>query len=351
MAREEELFDEEAGELGGVMTDDAMFLDEIAGEEFDLKPGNLIGIEADLFGAFGAVATGNVEGDGFAVGDDVVDEIFPDVILDSANVFAKAVMGGFAGLGHEIGDIDAGNMGASDSPGDFRDQKIRENAGVKGAGAHEDEVGLLNGFQSGGERANAARNEFQFADGKRAAGNIGFAFHALAIGKSGDEMNVGGGGRKDAAANGEDLSGNANRFSEIAGDVGERGEEEVAEVVAAETASGLESILKEAAEESFVLGERDQAIANVAGRKNAIFAAQAARAAAVVGDGDNRGEIGDRACEGRLFVAAPDDVILQATKKSGKSGAAAESDNTEGAGSPLRATIFFVADVHGCLRG
>jgi hypothetical protein len=154
-------------------------------------------------------------------------------------------------------------------------------------------------------------------------------------------MNVRGRGRENATADGEDFRGNADGFGEISGDMGERGEKEVAEVVAAKAASGLETILEEAAEQGFVFREGNHAIANVAGRENAILAAKATGAAAVVGNGDDRGEIGDRASEGGLLVATANDMIFQATEKSGEASAAAESDHTEGTRSPLRLARLF----------
>ena len=95
------------------------------------------------------------------------------------------------------------------------------------------------------------------------------------------------------AADRQDLAADADSLGEIAGDVSESGEKEVAEIVADEPAARVESILEEAAEESFVLAERDHAIANVARRQDAIFAAEAAGTAAVIGNGDNRSEAGD----------------------------------------------------------
>ena len=124
-----------------------------------------------------------------------------------------------------------------------------------------------------------------------AGGDARFAAHTASVGQRGDKMNVGKRGRKDSAADGQDFAAFPNRFGEIAGDVGERGKKEIAEVVADQAASGVETILEQAAEQGFVLGKRDHAIANIARGKNAIFAAQAAGAAAVIGDGDDGGEI------------------------------------------------------------
>ena len=133
----------------------------------------------------------------------------------------------------------------------------------------------------------------------------------------------------------ENLAADADSFGEIAGDVSERGEEEIAEVVADEAAAGVKAILEQAAEQGFVLAESDHAVADVAGRQDAIFAAQSAGTAAVVGDGDDRSEAGDRMFAFE-FVATAGDEIFEAAQKRGKAGAAAESDDVETTGELLR---------------
>ena len=90
-------------------------------------------------------------------------------------------------------------------------------------------------------------------------------------------------------------------LGEVSGDAGERGDEEVAEAVAFEVALG-EAVLEELREQVLVFGERDHAVADVAGRKHVEVFAQAAGGAAVVGDGDDGGELADEAGEVRLGV-------------------------------------------------
>ena len=123
-----------------------------------------------------------------------------------------------------------------------------------------------------------------------AGGDAGLAVDAAAVLRGGDQRDVGDGRRENLAADREDLAADAYGFGEIAGDVRQRGEKQIAEIVADEAAAGVKAILEEAAEQSFVLRERDHAVANVAGRQDAVFAAQAAGTAAVVGDGDDGGE-------------------------------------------------------------
>ena len=90
---------------------------------------------------------------------------------------------------------------------------------------------------------------------------------------------------------------------EIAGDVAERGEKEIAETVALQAASAVETILKQPAQQRLVLRKRHHAIADIARRQNAVLAAQPAGAAAVVRDRHHRDQIGEWDIEKRRFCA------------------------------------------------
>ncbi|MNC93187.1 hypothetical protein D3C83_97590 [compost metagenome] len=52
----------------------------------------------------------------------------------------------------------------------------------------------------------------------------------------------------------------------------------------------IEAVLKEAGDERLVVGQGDEAVADVAGSRDVVGGADAPRAAAIVGDGDNGGE-------------------------------------------------------------
>jgi hypothetical protein len=93
----------------------------------------------------------------------------------------------------------------------------------------------------------------------------------------------------------------------------------------------LKAILEEAAHQGFVLGEGDHAVADVAGREHAIFAAQATRATAVVGDGDDGGQVGDGTFFGDGLIAGASDVFFKAAEKRREAGAAAECDDFQAA--------------------
>jgi hypothetical protein len=122
---------------------------------------------------------------------------------------------------------------------------------------------------------------------------------------------------------------------EVSGDAGEGGEEEVAEGVAFEGAAG-EAVLEETREEVLVFGEGDETGADIAGRREVKVFAEAAGGAAVVGDGDDGGELADEA--GGLGAAGFDggrgaggccDEAFEAAKEGGEACTAADGDDAE----------------------
>ena len=120
---------------------------------------------------------------------------------------------------------------------------------------------------------------------------------------------------------------------------GERGDEEVAEAVALEVAL-VEAVLEEPGEQVLVFGEGDHAVADVAGGKHLEVFAEAAGGAAVVGDGDDGGEVADEAGSvvrrrgvaerRRASLAGCGDVALEAAQQGGEAGAAADGDDAQG---------------------
>ena len=94
-------------------------------------------------------------------------------------------------------------------------------------------------------------------------------------------------------ADGEDLRSGKHGVFERAGDVGHRREQQIAERVALERRVAFEAVVEDLGEELLVIRERDDAVADVAWRRDAEFAPQLAGGTAFVGDGDDRGEARD----------------------------------------------------------
>jgi hypothetical protein len=122
LAREEELFEEETGEEAGVVADDAMLFEEIIADDANAELEELVAVEAHGVGIFGAITARNVGRNGLGVGDDDINDATANMFLDGSKMITEGVVGGFARLGHQIGDVNAWRFGMDDGAGDFGDQ-------------------------------------------------------------------------------------------------------------------------------------------------------------------------------------------------------------------------------------
>jgi hypothetical protein len=334
-ARVKKFFEEETGETLRIVADDGALFKKVIEDGAQAKLIQLGEINDDLLGTLGAVALGDLRRNWLAIGDNPIDDAARRVALDGAEMIGKGVTGGFAGLCHEVGDVNARCLRMRDGPRDLGNEEIWEDAGIERAGSEKNEIGMLDGVERFSERADMARGKREFLDGNVAGGDARFTVHGAAVFQRSDEMNVRKGRGKYAAADGENLAADANSLAKISSNVSQSGEKEIAKVVAGKATPRLEAILEEAAEQGFILRKRDHAIADVARREDTVLAAKAAGAAAVIGDGDNGGEVGDRPLAGGLPVVAADNVFLEAAKECGKTGAASEGDDAKAAGERL----------------
>ena len=108
----------------------------------------------------------------------------------------------------------------------------------------------------------------------------------------------------------------------------ERRQEQISKIVANQTVPGAEPILKQPAQQRFVFGERDHAVADIPRGEDAVFAAQPAGAAPVVRDGDDGSEVDDGPLARWIRVVARCNVELEAAEKGGEAGAAAKRYDT-----------------------
>lgn len=287
-----------------------MFLHEIAGDETHVELKYFFAIEYNRFRALRTITPRDLRRNGLPVGDNGVNDAAAHVVGNGAQMIAERVLGGFAGLRHEVGDVHAGSFRTRYRLSNFGNQQVGDDAGVQRTGTKKNEVGFRNSFYRGGERTDTARIQRDFANGNAAARDARFAVHAFAIGQSCHQMHIRKRGREDAAANGENFAGNADSFGKIAGDVSKGGEEKIAKVVATQATTGGKTILEQTAEKRFVFRKGHHAIANITGGKHAILAAKTAGASTVVGDGDDGGEIGDGALQCGMLITAADHMFL-----------------------------------------
>ena len=172
------------------MTDDAVFFEEIVEDDAEAELLEREEINGNGLSTLRAIAASDVGRDGLAIANDPIDDAGPDVLLDSAQMIREGITGGFSGLGHEIGNVDARGFGFGNRVGDFWNQEIGEDAGIEGTGPEEDEVRQLDGFDDSGKRTDTGGRELEFLDGGAAGGDARFAVNYASILERGDELNV-----------------------------------------------------------------------------------------------------------------------------------------------------------------
>src|SRR6266403_184934 len=229
-----EFFEKEAGKAGGIVADDAVLFEEIVQNDAISELLQVRDIDDHGLGALGTITLGDFRRDRLTIGDDPVDEAARSVVLNGAEMIGQRVTGSFARLSHGTGD--------------FRDEQIRKNAGVERTWAQKNQVGILNGLDCFRQGADVARKQREPMDWRSASGNARFPVNFAAAFEGGDQSHVGDRRRENPAANRQDFAADAHRLREIAGDMSERSEEEVAEIVADEAVAGVKAILKKVAQ-------------------------------------------------------------------------------------------------------
>ena len=106
------------------MAEDAVLLEKVVEDDAVAKFLERVKVDRYRLRALGAVTPGDIARDRLAIGDNPVDDAARGVLADCFEVVSERVSSGFARLGHEIGDVDAGGFGSSDGAGDFGYQEI-----------------------------------------------------------------------------------------------------------------------------------------------------------------------------------------------------------------------------------
>ena len=119
--------------------------------------------------------------------------------------------------------------------------------------------------------------------------------------------------REDLTAHGEHSARLPHSLLEVAGNVGHRDDEEVAEAMALETIAVSEAILEELRHQRFGVREGGDVLANVAWWQYSELALKSPGAAAVIGYRDDRCDVAG--------------VLLEATQQRREAGAAADGDD------------------------
>ena len=214
-------------------------------------------------------------------------------------------------------------MGARHRVADRGDEQARQEARVQAARPEDDELGLGDGREGVIGRADVLRRQPDAIDPGRAH-DLRLTVDGRAVGQPGVEGQRRGRDRDDLATDGQDAVHQADPVLEVAVlDGCHRGDQQVPQGVAGQ-ATGLasgwlrESVLEDLAHQWFGVGQRDDAVADVADRRDPELVPQHARRAAVVGHGHDRGQVAG--------------VLLEATQEDGQAGPTADRDDPRPAG-------------------
>jgi hypothetical protein len=172
--------------------------------------------------------------------------------------------------------------------------------------------------------ATRRREERQPPDTASCGHNRCFAVHRPAVVKLGRERERVGRRGDDPASSPDDASSDLDRSREVAGDVGQRGEHEIAERVSIETVPSLEAKLEERREQCVVFSQRHETIADVTRRDDAEVAPQSPGASAIVCRRDDPHEPINGSAGG---VRAPRRAADRAAEHVRQAGAAAKRRN------------------------
>src|SRR5690348_12605099 len=102
------MVEEEAREPQGIVTNYAVDLEQIARNATRASALDFCRIENDRLGTLRFVTARNVPGNGAAVHNNGVNELTAGVLFNGFDVIAQGKATRFAGLGHQIRDVNAG---------------------------------------------------------------------------------------------------------------------------------------------------------------------------------------------------------------------------------------------------
>src|ERR1022692_4664546 len=112
---------------------------------------------------------------------------------------------------------------------------------------------MTNCRQCLGQRLAAARDDLQSRNGHARFGDAALTPNDFAIRPRGFQVDVGERGGEDLTTDCQHFAAKSHRLSEVMSKIGERGEKEIAKIVAAQTVAAGEAVIEELSEKLFVL--------------------------------------------------------------------------------------------------
>ena len=306
---------EDVGQLLRIVSGTVFLVDQIRQDE--RRPGlaDFLLVDHDRMGPVGDIALEDGRIDIAVVGDDEVDDLAAGLAVDGPDVVGYGVIIRFPGLGHDVADIDLRRLAGADGLDDIGYAEIGHDARIEAARSEDDGVGFPDGVDGRLDGPGVFRRRKDALDLAVGMGNLRFPFDDAAVGHFSIKAELFRRRRDDLAADAQDLAGRVHGFFDVAQDFDEGGDEQVAEAVARQVAGAAEAVGEELFHEPFLIGQGDQAVAQVPWGDDIQVLADAACRTAIVGDGDDsRQVIGlglEAAQHDRQARAAADDDDLR----------------------------------------
>src|SRR5262249_48876722 len=147
----------------------------------------------------------------------------------------------------------AGCSGVRNGLGDLRNQQVGNDAGVQRPGTQENQIRMVNGLHSLGQRVHSPREERYFLNRFAASSNFRLSVNAATVGKRRYQIDIRQRGGKYAPSDSQDFAAHPDGFRKISGDVSQSSQEQVPKIVATQPAAGVKPILEQPTEQGFVL--------------------------------------------------------------------------------------------------
>ena len=258
------------------------------------------------------------------VGQNEIHHPAADMVYQGFQMVPHRIAGGFPRLGHDVADIKHRGAAFPDGRKDFRHQEIGQHRCVKASRPQGNKVRFPDGLQgiAHGHRRLRHRGHADDthvpSDFFRIGRNFRFSFHDFAVGHFGPEAHFLGGGRHDLAADIENLAGRFQSVLHAAELLNQGCQEKVSQAVPRQFPFAAEAVLEDLLQHRFLVSQGHQTVPKIPGRNDSHFLPKPSGRAAVIGYGNDGGNIG---C-----------FILHSPEQHGQSMAAADGHHPESPG-------------------
>ena len=205
-----------------------------------------------------------------------------------ADMIVGVVAVGLTVLGHDVQDVFPYRAGRADGLADAVNEEVRNDAGIEASGANDNNVRLQNGVDAVLKRLRMLRHKTHLTDAAVIdlfrVEDFALAERARAVVEFGLQIDVLVGHRQDSSRNGENVPHPLHSLVKGTGNAVHSRKEEVSEALTGQGAF-RKAVIEQLLHGWLRVGQRHNAVADIAGRQHPEILPEHSGAAAVVGDG------------------------------------------------------------------